>query len=195
MGDKIEYFINPMLTYYSKEAYLSREKDYSNDKEYLIVRNDSIEITFQNKNGTIKKLAFKKPLSALIQSLIDLLDGVLQQDSGLEILPEFDEATEEEQKEVINMYLESLKNRNSQIQEEIKNDEHLAKLNDEINHMTEILMEEDKREAININPNRKQRRFNEKIINQLKKIQSIKEENDKLEEEQKSEEEKTDETN
>ena len=55
---EIKTFFNPAITYFSKEAYLSREKDYSNDKEYLIVRNDSIELTFQNKNGTIHSIQF-----------------------------------------------------------------------------------------------------------------------------------------
>jgi peptide deformylase len=158
---EIKTFFNPAITYFSKEAYLSREKDYSNDKEYLIVRNDSVELTFQNKNGTIRKLAFQKPLSALIQSIVDLLDGILQQDSGLEIIPEFDEASDEEREEVIKMYLESLKERNNAMQEEIKNDENLSKINDEINHMTNLLLadteQQESPQAITLNRGQKRK--------------------------------------
>lgn len=186
-NDEIRIFFNPMISYFSKESYLSREKCICNDKEYLVVRNKSVELTFQNKNGTIYKNVFKEPVSAIVQCMIDSLEGVVVSDYGLEIISEFDEASEEEKQEVINMYLEQLKTKNDEMQEEIKNDENLSKINEAIDFMSNVVIEGNGPQPVGETKlNRKQRRNQDKILKQIAKIQAqqkVEEELNKTEEE------------
>lgn len=171
--DGIQFYFNPMISYFSKESYLSRERCIYNDKEYLVIRNKSIELTFQTKNGTIKKNIFKEPVSALVQAMVDSLEGVVASDYGLEIIPEFDEATEEERQEVITMYIDQLKAKNEEMQEEIKNDEHLSKLNEEINHYSNIVLQEGELPVTEPTKlNRQQKRLHKKITKQIDKLRA-----------------------
>lgn len=171
-NDDIRVFLNPMISYFSKESYLSREKCISNDKEYLVIRNKSIELTFQNKNGTVYKNIFKEPASAVVQCMVDSLEGVVASDYGLEILPEFDEASEEERQEVINMYLEALKTKNTEMQEEIKGDKELSHLNDTIEFMSNLVIENKEQPVAQPALNRQQRRKQDKLLKQLKRLEA-----------------------
>lgn len=54
---------------------------------------------------------------------MDHLDGVVLDDLGLEIDEDFDNASQEEQKEVINWYLENLELQRQKLADEIDNNE------------------------------------------------------------------------
>ena len=71
--------------------------------------------------------------------MTEMLDGILLSDLGLEIIKDFDKATDEEKTQVIQMYLESLKKRNSLLQEEINSDSTLKQIQDTINFNTGLL--------------------------------------------------------
>ena len=54
---------------------------------------------------------------------MNLLDGILDSDIGLEVIPEFDEATEEEKQEVLSAYLSSISEAAKQFNEDLSTDE------------------------------------------------------------------------
>jgi hypothetical protein len=74
----------------------------------------------------------------VFQHEMDHLDGLLLSDIGLEIDEMFDNATEEERMEVINMYLDSLDIKQKEIDKEIQEDEELKKISDGIDFMTKV---------------------------------------------------------
>jgi hypothetical protein len=63
---------------------------------------------YQTPLGKIESKQFMGAAAKVFQHEMDHLDGLLLSDIGLEIDELFDNATEEERMEVINMYLDSL---------------------------------------------------------------------------------------
>lgn len=179
----IHTFINPLITDFSKEMFMSREKDLFDGKEYLIPRKKIIEVTFANKNGMLKKIIYKEGAAALLQNLIELLEGVFVSDYGLEVIPEFDEASDEEREEVIKAYIESLNIQQKDLQEETKNNPFMNYIDESIKELSQQFKEEDEQiKEKEIKTNRKQRRNQEKIIKKLKQL--TKEQLDKIDKEE-----------
>ena len=172
-GD-VHAFINPIISDYSKEMFLSREKDLFDGKEYLVPRKKAIEVTFVNKSGHPKKVIYKEGASALLQNLIELLEGVFVSDYGLEIIPEFDGASDEEKEEVIKMYIDSLVKKEDELKKETENNPFMKYIDDSIKELSQKMKEEEEKaiqEKVNAVPNRAQRRWSEKVIKKLQKMQ------------------------
>ena len=130
-GD-IRSFINPLITKVDGFE-LSREKCISIvGKEFIRPRYSRISVTYQTPLGEIKSVELAGMAARVFQHHIDHLDGLLLSDVGLEIDEEFDKATEEERREVINLYLDSLDLTASQIDIEIDNDEEAKKLDKDV---------------------------------------------------------------
>ena len=167
--NEIHTFINPLITFYSKDLFMSREKDLFDGKEYLVPRKKAIEITYANKNGMLKKVIYKEGAAALLQNLIELLEGVFVSDYGLEIIPEFDEASEEEKEEVIKAYIQSLNIQQKDLDEQNKDNPFMKYIDDSIKELSQQFKEEDEKiEKEQFKMNRQQKRNQEKIIKKLK---------------------------
>ena len=105
---EIKTFINPLVTNLSGLE-LTREVCSSiPGKEFIRPRHSTIDIIYTNPQGIIKSNQFKGLAATIIQHELDHLDGITLADIGLEIESDFDEGTEEEKFEIINMYLDSL---------------------------------------------------------------------------------------
>lgn len=105
--DAVEVFMNPAIQ--EKDvAILYRERDYSNGKEYIIPRFTKITLVFQDVAGKTRAMKFNESASIIVNQAMDMLDGVFPSDYGLEIIPEFDTAPEEEKAEVLAAYVDSL---------------------------------------------------------------------------------------
>ena len=120
--DQIKTFINPVIEAYSpKGMQLSREKCSSlPGKEYIRVRNNDIRVMYQRPTGEAESNRLLGKAALVFQHEMDHLEGVLISDIGLEVIPEFDEATDEERAEVIKEYLDSLDIRVKEINKEIE---------------------------------------------------------------------------
>ena len=122
---EIQSFINPVIQY-AEGLQLVREQCSSiPGKEFLVPRNDTIDIIYETPTGGIKTNRFKSVLAFVVQHEIDHLNGVNLEDIGLEVDSDFDEATEEERQEIIDMYLDSLDLRQKYLQESIDSNEEL----------------------------------------------------------------------
>ena len=120
-GD-IRAFINPVIAK-TDGTHLSREVSIGlDDKEYIVPRATNIIATYQTPDmvDTCDMNKFSGAVAEVFQQMNHLLDGILLEDIGLEILPGFDEASEEERQEIIAMYLESLENRKAMLEKEIE---------------------------------------------------------------------------
>ena len=166
-GD-IRTFINPMIVHTEGKHY-SREKCISiPDKEFIVPRYDSVKLNFQNPTGAIETNIFDGVVSDVVQQMCHIIDGVFIDESGLEVLEGWDDATEEEQQEVIHAWLESVKQQSEILREEINNDEELSRLEKEIEFRTavakgEVEFEHDKK------LNREERRKLAQVERVLKK--------------------------
>lgn len=106
-GD-LRTFVNPIIANV-KGFELSQETCSSiPGKRFIRPRHNDINVMYQTPLGKIESKRLVGMASKVYQHCIDHLDGLLLSDVGLEIDELFDNATEEERVEVINMYLESL---------------------------------------------------------------------------------------
>ena len=108
-GD-IRAFINPLIIR-TGEMHLSRETQVGLDtKEYIVPRSTEIHATYQTPDMTdnCDMNKFMGPVADVFQQMVDLLDGVLLEDFGLEVLPGWDKASDEERQEVLDMYFDNL---------------------------------------------------------------------------------------
>lgn len=134
----IRTFINPLITY-RKGTHLSREIQYGGSvQEYIVPRSDEINATYQTPTGSIESNKFLGMPGEVFQQMVDLLDGVLLSDYALEVIPGFDEASDEEKQEVITYYLDTLRLKNDALDFQIKADKEAADLNKAIDLLTKI---------------------------------------------------------
>ena len=130
--NEIKTYINPVISNY-EELELSREVCTSiPDKEFVRPRNGVIDVIYQTPTGKINSKRFNGVAAHIFQHEVDHLNGVTLEDIGLEIEKDFDEASEEERQEIINMYLDSLDIRQKKLDEIIEEDEELSLINDRL---------------------------------------------------------------
>ena len=122
---EIKSFINPIVSN-AEGLQLVREQCSSiPGKEFLVPRNEILDVYFETPTGIIKTQRFKNVLAFVVQHEIDHLNGVNLEDIGLEVDVDFDNATEEERREIIEMYLDSLDLRQQYLDQAIEEDEEL----------------------------------------------------------------------
>lgn len=121
-GDEYEIFMNPI--YQVRESYkLVREYDPITKKEFIIPRATDVTICFQDCIGNIKANKLSEQASIIICQAMDCLEGVHPSDYGLEIIPEFDSATDEERQELLNAYLKSMQKFRSDLDADLMSDD------------------------------------------------------------------------
>lgn len=131
-------YINPRI-FKSEGYHLIREKDISSpDKEFISVRPSIIYVEYQTKDAKPETNVLKDNSAEVFDRLINYLDGIPLEDYGLEVLEGFDEASEDEREEVINMYLKSLKTRSNLLEENIQEDKDARELRNAINFMEQV---------------------------------------------------------
>lgn len=109
-GD-IRTFINPVVSL-TEGTFVSREKQlYVSDDEYLIVRAKRVQVMYQTPTGKRDECAFEGAAGVMMQQMIDVLNGVLLEDVGLIVLKGFDALDAEAKKNIIDMYIESMRKR------------------------------------------------------------------------------------
>ena len=134
----IKTFINPVVTGI-RGVVVDREADVClPDQQFIIVRNNDLSILYQNPMGNPVSQKFSGKSSAVIQMMVDHLDGVLLSDLGLEIDERFDEATEEEKNELIDAYLKSLDLYKKEVDKDIDNNKDLKSMKDAINFIQSV---------------------------------------------------------
>ena len=122
---EIKTFINPVITN-AEGLQLAKEICSSiPGKEYIRPRNTTVDIIYETPTGKIKTNRFSDVAAFVIQHEIDHLECVTLEDIGLEIESDFEEATQDERNEIINMYLDSLDLRQKDLDTEIESDDEL----------------------------------------------------------------------
>lgn len=136
----IKVFLNPLIVS-GEGLHLSRETNPSlPDKTYIIPRRDKIHLAYQRPKGQIESETYIGAYAEVIQQMVEMLDGILLSDYGLEIDKDFDKAKSSEKQEIIKMYLDSLKLESAELNKEIEEDPQLKNINDTINFMKGMLI-------------------------------------------------------
>lgn len=125
VGEEIKEFFNPIFQK-KENIKLIRELDPSDGKEYIIPRPTEAAVCYLTKDGKERALRFDENSAPVIGQAMDCLDGLHDKDYGLEIIPEFNQATEEEQLEVVKEYVNSLTKFSEDLSNDLKTDEELS---------------------------------------------------------------------
>ena len=145
---EIKTFINPIIAQ-AKGMQLSIEKCVCiPDKEFMRPRNNDLMIIYQRPTGQIENRQIVGMSAIVFQHELDHLDGLLISDVGIEIDEDFHNATEEEQQEVINAYLDALDIKKKEIDTEINTNPELKQLSDGIDFMESVYKGETEIEPI-----------------------------------------------
>ena len=148
-GD-IRTFVNPIITN-AGDMELSREKCHSiPGKEFIRTRHSKVSVTFQTPLGKIESVDLMGVAARVFQHHLDHLDGLLLSDVSLEIDIDFDEATDEERQEVIDMYLDSLDLAMAEIEKEIEADPDAKKMSDAIKFINSVRSGETEIETVEL---------------------------------------------
>ena len=150
-SDGIKVFLNPIVYNVSKRLTLSREHLIGLTNDYILPRHEEIVGAYQTESGEIKAHQFKGVASILFQQQCDILNGVTIADIGLEVLPEFDAASVQEQNDLINIYIKGIQSRSAELQSEIKSDKKLSKLMQAIDFYRDLQLGKVSLEDINSN--------------------------------------------
>ena len=143
-------YINPMITK-TEGIHLTRESNPSlPDKEYIVPRHNKIMVLFQNLKGAVDQHVIEGVVAEVFQQQVQLLDGVMIDDFGLEVIPEFDKAPEAEQKEVIDWWLNNLKSQDESLKDEINNNEELLTVKKAIDFMAGVAKGDIKLEKVDL---------------------------------------------
>ncbi len=153
-GD-IRTFINP-LVFGRKGIHLSRERQIGGDKtEFIVPRNDEIHVAYQTPVGKEEANSFMGVVSEIMQQMIDVLDGILLCDYGLEVLPGFDDAPDEDKQQIISMYLDTIQKQSEAISKEIENNKEVKNMDKAIDFITQLSLGQV--ETIEMTPEEKER--------------------------------------
>ena len=136
-GD-IRSFINPIITDANKLEISTETCASIPGKTFIRPRHPEIEACYSTPLGKIESRKFIGKAAFVFQHLLDHLDGLLLPDVGLEVGEDFFNATEEEQSQVVDMYLDSLDIKRKDLAEEIENDKDLKQMSDAIDFMTKL---------------------------------------------------------
>ena len=120
-GDKQPItYVNPFITKVNGFT-LSKESDISiPNKTFIVPRNVEIEVQYCTPLGQWMAQKMTGMTAFVMQRMINMLDGLLISDIGLEIDEEWDKATDEERAEVIKAYCESLDITMKDVQKDIE---------------------------------------------------------------------------
>lgn len=134
----IKEYINPMIMETSG-YHLVREKDISiPEKEFISPRPDKILVRYQLSTAKPEENVLKGVVAEVFDRMMQYLQGITLDEYGLEVDADFDNASKEEQSEVIDMYLKSLKTRESLLDDNIEHDKDAKELKDAIRFMEAV---------------------------------------------------------
>ena len=136
-GD-IRIFVNPLIV--EANGFELSEETCSSipNKTYLVPRSVDITLNYQTTSGRMRSHKFIGMAAKTVLHCMDHLDGVLLSDIGLEIDDDYRNASEEEKVEVIDAYMDAIKNASTRLNEEIQEDEDLRKMSDAVDFMQKV---------------------------------------------------------
>ena len=135
---EIQTFINPILT---KATGISLSKETCTSlpgRTFVRPRSNDITVMYMTPLGKIESRQMVGMAAFVFQHEIDHLDGLLLSDVGLEIDEDFENASDEEKQEIIEMYLDSIDLKSKTMKEVVENDEKAKQLSDAVDFINSV---------------------------------------------------------
>lgn len=129
-NNDIRAFVNPVITKTEGFKFVREKSPSIPGKEFIVPRFETIYAVYQRPDGTPESNKFEGAAAEVFQHQVDMLDGVLISDIGLEVLPEFDQATDEERAQLLKEFAKFLRRKERKLEKEIEKDEDLKKISD-----------------------------------------------------------------
>lgn len=164
--DGIKFFVNAMFTKQEGLHVSIETNPLFKQRTFMIARNDTVGLAYQDLLGLVGEADFDGTAGDLIQQMVYLTDGVLLDELGVEVFDDFLSASEEEQHEVIEYYLNSLKETSETLNEEIENNPELKEYKEGMDFLLAAAKGEVQIETTKLS-NRKQRK-RDKLLKKLK---------------------------
>lgn len=132
------HYVNPIIGA-DKGFTLVRQSDPSlPGKEFIHPRSNQITLMYQSLDGHSFGYDFVGLTAFTMQQMVNLLDGVLLDEIGLEIDERFDQATEKEKNELLEAYSKYLEERKKMLDADINSNPELKQVNDAIKFMQSV---------------------------------------------------------
>lgn len=145
---EIQTFINPILT---KATGISLSKETCTSlpgRTFVRPRSNDITVMYMTPLGKIESRQMVGMAAFVFQHELDHLDGLLLSDVGLEIDEDFENASDEEKQEIIEVYLDSIDLKSKTMKEVVENDEKAKQLSDAVDFINSVQSGETKLEPI-----------------------------------------------
>lgn len=134
----IKEYINPRILEASGYHFV-REKDISiPEKTFIGVHPDKILVEYQLSDAKPEQNILKGEVAEVFDRAMNYILGMPLDEYGLEIDEDFDKASEEEQTEILDMYVKSLKKREELLDDNIEHDKDAKELKDAIRFMEAV---------------------------------------------------------
>jgi peptide deformylase len=129
-NNDLRTFVDPVIDYREvKGMGLSIEQCPSiPNKKYLMIRNSQIPVMYMTPIGQPKGYTLNGMAAYTYQRMMNLLDGVLLSDTGLEIDDDFINASDEERAPIISSYLDALDIKQKSLDKEIDESKELKEI-------------------------------------------------------------------
>lgn len=147
-GD-IRTFCNPVVTHVEGFTINKERCPSIPGKEFIRFRNTSVEVVYQDPLGKVNSVKLQGLAAMVLQYAVDILDGLLISDVGLEIDEQWDKASEDERNEVLDAYFESLDVKRKNVKTELENDPDTKKISDAIDFIESVKKGETQLESNN----------------------------------------------
>lgn len=168
-GDECLVFANPLMSV-EGDLFLAREKEYGLKNDYIFLRKSILHLIAYSyeKKLVVGRDFDDKVAASVLQHIQNNLDGISIRDIGLEVTKEFDEASIEEQNEVITEYVNQLDALLSSLESDIEEDSEVSKMYDAYKFL-KAKAAGDIEASRPVKQNRKMRRMLDKIAGKFKR--------------------------
>lgn len=135
---KIQEYINPLILK-GERYHFVRERDIScGDKDYINLRPQKVIIRYQTKDAKPEENILKGVAAEVFDRMINYLNGITPADYGLELDDDWDNASEEEQAEILKMYTKAIGQWSEEANAAVNEDKDAKELMDAINFMESV---------------------------------------------------------
>lgn len=134
----IRAYINPVVAE-AKGFTITRQRCVNlGDREFIHPRYAQVHLQFQSKEGEVQNQTFIGQTAFAISQCVDILDGMLLSDIGLEIDELFDQASEQERLKLVEAYSESLGLYRRGLEADINSNPELKQLSAAVEYMQAV---------------------------------------------------------
>lgn len=158
-GD-VKIFCNPMSCELKGLEMMKVQNASFPNKTYLLPRHTEIDVAYQTVEGKTERNKFTSPVAGVFENCIEMMDGILPCDFGLEIDDDFDELSEEDKNLVITQYLNNFTELKKILDKSIEEDDEARELKKGIEFWEKVQSGEVKLEMQDLDPNHKQVKLN-----------------------------------